>query len=247
MGLIGKISGAIHHAIDKGKDAVNNAVDKTKKGTEEAVDKTKNVVKQGVNKLRSKKTYEDGLKKLANSPATISEKIDYMTRKLDDSTYGYGSTALAIAVPEIYIAKATADAIVQIQQGKPPMDAIKTVAIYGAMQVILGREISLLQIPPKAFAAKAVRERLMSTPAGKEVMKRIAKALPSDYKKLVKNVFDFEVEKKYKKVNFFGHEIAVPENPITTLPVREPWKSDIRDVIHPLQEARVNPRFPIKS
>ena len=232
MGFFKKISDGIHHAIDKGKDAVNDAVDKGKEAVDETVDKTKDVVKQGVKKLRSKKTYEDGLKKLANSPATVSEKIDYMTKKLDDSTYGYGSLALAIAVPEVFVAKAVADSIVQIQQGKPPIKALTIVATYVVVNAILGREIQILKIPTAALGGAAVRERLMSTPAGKEVMKRIAKALPSDYKKLVKNVYDFEVEEKSK---IYKPAVVRLRN------------NDIRDIIHPLQVARVNPRFPIKS
>lgn len=235
MGLFGKISGAIHHAIDKGKDTVNDAVDKgkeavdkTKKGTEEAVDKTKDVVKQGVKKLRTKKTYEDGLQKLAKSPATLSEKIDYMTKKLDDSTYGYGSLALAIAVPEVFVAKAVADAITGMQQGKPPIKILTIVATYVVINAILGREIQILKIPTAALGGAAVREKLMQTPAGKEVVKRIVKAIPSDYKKL----FQIQVEEKNK---IYKPAVVRLRN------------NDIRDVIHPLQVARVNPRFPIKS
>ena len=87
------------------------------------IDKMEEPFKKGHGTTTNKKTCERGLTELANGPATITQKKDFMVEKLDDGTDGCGSTALAVAVPEVFAMRAVAQGVVDIQNGKPPKDA----------------------------------------------------------------------------------------------------------------------------
>ena len=96
---------------------------------------------------------------------------------------------LEILVPEIALARISAEAVDKIREGKPPLTVVSSIAMGLIVAYVLKNEMKVLNIAESSLMNTAVQNKILTTKTGKQIIKKASKDLPGDVKSLIYNQY----------------------------------------------------------
>ena len=121
---------------------------------------------------------------------SLAKKIEGIEKYLDKHTMGVGSIVLEILVPEIALARISAEAVDKIREGKPPLTVVSSIAMGLIVAYVLKNEMKVLNIAEASLMNTAVQNKILTTKTGKQIIKKASSDLPGNVKSLIYNQYN---------------------------------------------------------